>query len=213
MAGVLGARDATLPDGGLPARELPARELPDGGLPAREYALIYADPPWSFVTYSDRGLKKSAQRHYSCSPAGVLREMAVGDLAAQNSVLAMWATFPMLPQAIGLMDAWGFTYKTGGAWGKMSKGGGKVAFGTGYIFRSAAELLLVGTRGKPVWGNRRTRNLWLAPVREHSRKPDEVRDLLAALVPGPRIELFARSRHEGWDAWGNEVGKLGGADV
>lgn len=129
-------------------------------------------------------------------------------LAAQNSALMMWATFPMLPEALALMAAWGFTYKSGGAWGKQSSTGRKLAFGTGYIFRSAAELLLVGMRGEPKWLSKSERNLWLAPIREHSRKPDEIHAMVERMTPGPRLELFARQQRSGWVAWGNEVEKF-----
>ncbi|MTJ94046.1 MAG: DNA methyltransferase [Desulfovibrio sp.] len=176
--------------------------------PAGGFRLIYADPPWSFANFSTAGEAKNPKAHYGCESVEDLKRMPVELLAAKDCVLAMWATFPMLPQALDLLGAWGFAYKAGGTWGKQSSTGEKIAFGTGYIFRSAAELLLVGTRGKPTWGNRRTRNLWLAPIREHSRKPDNVRDDMAALVPGSRIELFAREAATGWSIWGNETGKF-----
>lgn len=176
--------------------------------PAGGFSLIYADPPWSFANFSARGEAKNAKAHYGCESVEDLKQMPVELLAAKDSVLAMWATFPMLPQALDLLTAWGFAYKAGGAWGKQSSTGEKIAFGTGYIFRSAAELLLIGTRGKPTWGNRKTRNLWLAPIREHSRKPDQVRDDIAALVPGPRIELFAREGKPDWVVWGNQTDKF-----
>lgn len=174
------------------------------------FNLIYADPPWSFANFSAAGEGKNPNVHYGCESLQDLKHIPVDLLASYDCVLAMWATFPMLPQGLELLTAWGFTYKTGAAWGKLSSTGNKIAFGTGYIFRSAAEVLLVGTRGHPTWGNRRTRNLWLDPIREHSRKPDQVRSDLAALVPGPRVELFARESTEGWAVWGNETGKFAG---
>jgi len=133
-------------------------------------------------------------------------------LAARNSAIFMWATFPMLPEALDLMRAWGFTYKTGGAWGKQSTTGRKLAFGTGYIFRSAAELLLVGTQGEPKWHSASERNLWLAPIREHSRKPDLIHEVVERLTPGPRIELFGRQARAGWTVWGNEADKFDAPD-
>ncbi len=115
----------------------------------------------------------------------------------------------MLPEALDLIRAWGFVYKSGAAWGKESKTGEKWAFGTGYIFRSAAELLLVGTRGSPPVKSRSERNIIYAPVREHSRKPDDCYGMIERLYDGPYIELFARNTRPGWAAWGNEVGKYG----
>ncbi|WP_417790681.1 MT-A70 family methyltransferase [Terasakiella pusilla] len=175
--------------------------------PTQKYGVIYADPPWQFKTYSEKGLVKSPQAHYQCETLGDIKSIPVGQAALDDSVLYMWATFPMLPQAVELMDAWGFKYKSGGAWHKKTKHG-KTAFGTGYIFRSAAELFLVGTRGKPSTNNRSTRNIIEAQVREHSRKPDCTYDLIENLFDGPYLELFARQTRPGWDAWGNEVGKF-----
>ncbi|MBF0375664.1 MAG: DNA methyltransferase [Alphaproteobacteria bacterium] len=176
---------------------------PQGG-----FGLIYCDPPWAFENWSAAGAAKGANAHYACESLADLQRMPVSALAARNAALAMWATFPMLPEALALMAAWGATYKTGGAWAKKTSTGKKIAFGTGYIFRSAAEVLLIGTWGEPKPLNHSTRNLWLSQVREHSRKPDDVRADLARLFCGPRIELFARQASEGWAVWGNEVGKF-----
>jgi N6-adenosine-specific RNA methylase IME4 len=181
-------------------------ERPYGGFRA-----IYADPPWSFTNYSPKGHAKGPHAQYRCADLADLKALPVEPLAAQDAALFMWATFPMLPEALELIRAWGFAYKTGGPWAKRSSTGNKWAFGTGYIFRSAAELLLVGTRGKPTWLSKSERNLWVAPIREHSRKPDCVREMIERLAPGPRLELFARESVPGWVGWGDEVGKFGEA--
>lgn len=175
--------------------------------PTRQYGVIYADPPWSYQNWSAKGEHKGAAAQYDCMSLDDLKRLPVDFCAAPDSVLFMWATFPMLPEAVDLMRAWGFTYKSGGAWHKKTKHG-KSAFGTGYIFRSAAELFLVGTRGAPKGLNRSTRNIIEAPVREHSRKPDCTYDLIEGLFSGPYLELFARQRRPGWDAWGNQVDKF-----
>lgn len=109
---------------------------------------------------------------------------------------------------IELLTAWGFTFKSAGAWAKQSSTGECWAFGTGYVFRSAAEFYLVGAIGKPRVGSRSIRNLIAAPVREPSRKPDQLHADVEALYAGPYAELFARQRRPGWDAWGNQVGKF-----
>lgn len=132
---------------------------------------------------------------------------AVNGVSDKDCVLFMWATFPLLPEALSVIDAWGFKYKSGAAWHKKTKNG-KTAFGTGYIFRSAAELLLVDTKGKPKVKNRRTRNLIEAEVREHSRKPDCTINLIQELYDGDYLELFSRTVRDGWTCWGNEVGKF-----
>lgn len=113
----------------------------------------------------------------------------------------------MLREALELMDAWGFKYKSGGAWHKKTTNG-KTAFGTGYIFRSAAELFLVGTHGKPAIKNRSTRNLIEEATREHSRKPDSTYGIIENLFEGPYLELFARSKRSGWESWGNQTDKF-----
>lgn len=185
----------------------PLPERPHGGFRA-----LLLDPPWRFALYSDLGDEKSPQAQYACMDLDALKALPVERLAASNSACFMWATFPMLPEALELMAAFGFAYKTGGAWGKQSSTGRKLAFGTGYIFRSAAELLLVGTRGEPKWLSKSERNLWLAPIREHSRKPDEIHGMIERMTPGPRLELFARAPRPGWVCWGNEVQKFAAPD-
>lgn len=175
------------------------------------YRLILADPPWTFRTFSEAGQEKSPQAHYLCLDEKAIHALPVGSLAhPEGCVLVMWGTAPMIEQAHRTMAAWGFTYKTMGAWAKLSKTGNRWAFGTGFLLRSAAEFWLVGTRGKPPRGALNVRNLIAAPVREHSRKPDEMREIAEAMSPGPYVELFARERAPGWDAWGNEIGKFDG---
>lgn len=176
--------------------------------PNKKYACILADPPWKFKNFSDKKIsKKGAAGHYPCMALDDIKSLPVADIAEKDCFLFMWATFPLLPEALETMTAWGFTYKTGAAWHKMTKNG-KTAFGTGFIFRSAAELLLVGTCGHPKTLNRSTRNVLQGVVREHSRKPDEQYALIESLCAGERIELFARQTVSGWDCWGNETNKF-----
>lgn len=181
------------------------------GLTPQGYRLILADPPWQFSTYSTAGQEKSPQAHYPCLDEADIHRLPVSSLAhPEGAMLILWGTAPMIEMAFRTMAAWGFTYKTMGAWAKLSKTGEKWAFGTGFLLRSAAEFWLIGTRGKPPRGALNVRNLIAAPVREHSRKPDEMREIAEAMSAGPYVELFARERAPGWDAWGNEIGKLDG---
>lgn len=192
-------------------------------IPPGQHELIYADPPWSYQMYSDKGYEKSPDVHYDCmslSDLKALRDQIIFT-TAPNAVCVMWTCFALLPQALDLMAAWGFQYKTGGPWIKRA-GNGNPAMGTGYVLRSAAELFLIGTVGKPRVKNKGTRNVlltgdWPNSIeqldsvivdtlrREHSRKPDEMITLLEALFPGPYLELFARTRREGWNVWGNQT--------
>lgn len=180
-------------------------------IPPLSYDLIMADPPWSFDNWSERGEAKNAKAHYRCESVDALKAMDVASLASKDCLLWLWATNPMLRQAHDLLDAWGFIEKTAGHWVKTTKHG-KLAFGTGYIFRCSGEPYLIGTIGRPKTANN-IRSVLMAPVREHSRKPDEAFTTAEALVPGAvrRLELFSRQPREGWDVFGDEVDKFGGS--
>ena len=179
-----------------------------GDLKLLKYGVLLADPPWSFRNYSAKGEAKNPKAHYPCMDLAAIKALPIHQLAAPDCALIMWATSPMLPKAIETMRAWGFSFKTAGAWSKQSSTGAKWAFGTGYCCRSAAEFFLLGTIGKPRQRVRNVRNLIVAPVPQHSRKPDQMRGDIEALWPGPYAELFARESTPGWDAFGNEVSKF-----
>ena len=169
-----------------------------------EYGAILADPPWDFKTWSKKGQGRSASRYYHISPFEVLAKHEIP--AADNCALFMWVTDPSLPQGLELMRAWGFEYKTVAfTWAKTSKDGYRYPIGCGYWTRANPEMCLLGTRGKPKRRARDVRQLLFAPRREHSRKPDAIYGRIEALVPGPYLELYARHRWPGWDAWGDEL--------
>ena len=173
------------------------------------YRCILADPPWRFRSWSAKGEGRNPIRHYQCMDTEMIAGMPIAAFAARDCALFLWATAPMLPDAFRVMEAWGFRFSTAGGWVKTTRDGSELAFGTGMIWRSALEFLLIGSRGSPRWLTRTERNVIEAPRREHSRKPDEVYRLIEAMAPGPKIELFGRRRRKGWDVWGNEVGKFG----
>lgn len=189
---------------------------PFGGLAPQAYDLIMADPPWRFELYSDAGQEKSADAQYQTMTLDAIRALPVADLARENAILWLWATAPMLPVQIGVLEAWGFTFKTSGVWVKTTVHG-KIGFGTGYVLRNAHELFLIGTRGNPQT-SRSVRSVVMGLAREHSRKPDEAFDAAEELAGGwrplrwgarPRLcELFSRESRPGWEAWGNETGKF-----
>ncbi|VXC80226.1 MT-A70 family methyltransferase [Sphingomonas sp. 8AM] len=189
-----------------PVTRLPA--WPFGDLVPQRYGVILADPPWRFLNRSAAGEKKNPVAHYPCLTTAQLAALPVARLAAPDCALIMWATAPLLHRAIELMGQWGFTFKSAGAWAKQSSTGDRWAFGTGYVFRSAAEFYLVGTIGKPRVQSRSIRNLLVAPVREHSRKPDQMHADVERLYAGPYAELFGRQRRPGWDVWGNDVDRF-----
>lgn len=172
------------------------------------FGLIMADPPWHFRTRSDKGItSKGATGQYSTMPRAAIEALPIGDLAAKDAILWLWATNPMLPDAFAVLRAWGFTFKTAGHWVKTTKHG-KLAFGTGYILRCAGEPFLIGTRGQPRCA-RNVRSVVMGPIRQHSRKPDEAYAEAEKLLPGvARLDLFSRQPRPGWIGWGNESGKF-----
>lgn len=172
-----------------------------GTLEANSFELIVADPPWHFKAGGDRG----ANRHYRVMSIVDIAALPVGDLAADDCLLWLWATAPMLNQQIEIMGQWGFKFKTSGVWVKTTKNG-KIAFGTGYLLRNAHEPFLIGTRGNPVT-TRSVRSVVMGRVRAHSQKPEEAYRAAEALMPGARrVELFSRTNRPGWSVWGNETG-------
>lgn len=182
---------------------------PFGPLPPMGYGLIMADPPWHFATYSEKGEEKSPQAQYRTMSLEQIAALPVGDLAAENCLLWLWATAPMLPQQIEIMRAWGFQFKTCGVWCKTTARG-KIAFGTGYVLRNAHEHFLIGARGEPKT-TRATRSVVMGEVRQHSRKPDAAYTAAEALMPDARrADLFSRQQRPGWDAWGDEMDKFDG---
>lgn len=182
-----------------------------------KYGAILVDPPWAYTMRSENGYKKSPEAHYGTMPLADIEKLPVRDLAGPDCLIFMWATWPHLPQALRVLEAWEFQYVTGGAWIKRTKNW-KLAFGTGYVLRSASEPFLVGKIGQPEIVSRSERNVISAPFlsdtieslrREHSRKPVEVREMIDRLLPRAfKCELFAREPWQGNDVWGNETGKF-----
>lgn len=182
------------------------------------YSILYADPPWQ---YGDRKPRGGAERHYpTMTLEGVCNLQVNGRhvslLADDPCALFMWATWPLLAEALHVIREWGFTYKTCAfTWVKSTKHG-KDFVGMGRYMRGNTEPCLLAVRGD-VLGMKKSsavRQLILdhdeealvAPVGRHSAKPQEARDRIVQLLGDvPRVELFARERAPGWDAWGNEV--------
>ncbi len=190
---------------------------PFGDLKPGKYGAIYADPPWSFKVWNrDTGSGRSASAHYQTRSLDELAALPVSDLAADDCALFVWVCWPSLPDALRLIDAWGFTYKTCGFdWMKADNTQphffqAEVAaqVGMGYWTRANTEPCLLATRGAPKRLDAGVRMGVIEPRRQHSRKPDCVPGRIERLVAGPYCELFARTTRPGWDSWGNEVGKF-----
>lgn len=190
-------------------------------LPPGPFSVLYADPPWAYHTRSHRGQGKGAAQHYATMPAEDIRALPVRDIAADDAVLFLWVVQPQLPEALALIEAWGFTYKTvafywiktSGRQERLFYGAEDARLGLGYHTRSSAEQCWLATRGK---GYKRqsasVRQVVHAPLREHSRKPDEIATSIEQLTGDvPRIELFARTKRPGWSVWGNETDRFRGA--
>lgn len=170
----------------------------------KKYKVIYADPPWR---YQQKSLSGAAENHYPTMSIQELCELPVDELADKDSMLFLWTTFPMLSEALQLIKAWGFTYKTVAfVWVKQNKKSPTWFYGLGFWTRSNAEICLLAKRGKPKRNSASVHQLIIAPVEKHSKKPDETRKRIEQLMGDvPRVELFARQKSEGWDVWGNEV--------
>lgn len=166
----------------------------------KSYNVILMDPPWTYNNLA-RGNSSGEYKTMSISD---LQKLDIEHIANRDCVLFMWATFPLIQEALDLIKSYGFTYKTGLSWHKKTRKG-KDYFGNGFIFRSAAELLLVAYKGHPKPKNRSTRNSLDAVCMGHSIKPEKSYKLIENLFDGPYIELFSRLNRNGWDCVGNEV--------
>ena len=172
--------------------------------PEKKYSVIYADPPWS---YRNKGTRAAADNHYQTMSLPDIQALPVQDIAADDCALFLWATFPMLQEAMDTILAWGFEYKTAAVvWAKINRRFPSWFWGVGNWTRSNAEVCLLATRGKPKRASASVHSLVVSPVGRHSEKPVEARARIVKLMGDvPRIELFARERVDDWDAWGNEV--------
>lgn len=181
----------------------------------KKYQLIYADPPWNFETWSQKGEKKSASNHYSIMTMDDIGNLPISSISDDNCILFMWATDPLLPKQIQIMEKWGFTYKTVGfVWIKTNRKTMSSFIGLGYYTRSNPEYCLVGVKGYVGRPERKDiSEVVMNPIREHSQKPDIIYEHLEAMYPDfSKIELFCRGGRSGWTSWGNEVGKYSTLD-
>jgi N6-adenosine-specific RNA methylase IME4/ParB-like chromosome segregation protein Spo0J len=166
----------------------------------RRYAVIYCDPPWQYECNLDND--RAVDNHYPTMPTPDICALPVAAMALEDAALFMWATAPKIMEAGRIIEAWGFTYKTCAIWDKE-------LIGIGNYFRTQHELLLVATKGNmmaPEVAGRPTWSIYKEPRGKHSVKPQAFYGIIEAMYPtAPRIELFARNKRDGWDAWGNEA--------
>jgi len=194
-------------------------------LPAGPFGAILVDPPWRFRAWDQREAIQrrnggtTAAVHYQTMTIEDIRSLPVADVAADDCALFLWISWPMLTDALDVVRAWGFAYKTiAFCWIKAHAGQIELfqddmrdQMGLGYWTRANSEVCLLATRGNPKRLDAGVRQAIIEPRREHSRKPDCVHGRIERLVAGPYLELFARTTRPGWAAWGDEVGKFGEA--
>lgn len=166
--------------------------------PSGKYAVLLADPPWE---YRNDNFPMSAAAHYPSMSIEAICEMAdvVNRCVTEETVLFLWATPPLLPEALQVMAAWGFEYKTHLVWDKER------AMGTGWFVWPRHELLLIGVRSKTPHPRDRSESIFFASRRRHSEKPEEAYTIIERMYAGPYLEFFARAKREGWAAYGNEI--------
>ena len=172
-----------------------------------KYSVIYADPPWTYRVWSSKGAGRSAENHYPTMSIEDIRALPVAELADKDCALFLWVTFPTLREAMTVLDAWGFTYKTVAfVWIKENRQTPSLFWGLGYWTRSNAEVCILATKGCPKRFSAGVHQVIMSPIEQHSKKPDETRERIVKLMGDvPRVELFARQTAPGWDVWGNEV--------
>ncbi|MBI1384311.1 MAG: hypothetical protein GC150_05325 [Rhizobiales bacterium] len=178
-------------------------------IPRSSFRTVLADPPWQFQNRTG----KIAPEHRRLSRYGTMSldevlAMPVADIADTPAHLYLWVPNALLPEGLRVMAAWGFDYKSNIVWHKIRKDGGPDGRGVGFYFRNTTELVLFGVRGKNArtrQAGRRQVNIIKTQKREHSRKPDELYDLIEACSQGPFLELFARGPRAGWTVWGDQA--------
>lgn len=180
--------------------------------------VVVADPPWMFVDKLP-GRTRGAEKQYECMPTRVIQNMLLPFSRAprsgsndSNAVLFLWRVASMQQEALDVARSWGFAVKSEIVWEKLSKTGNKPHFGMGRYVRMSHETCLIGARGKAFPACKSVTSRFRAPIREHSRKPDEFFLLVERMYPpGPDsryVELFARERRSGWEQYGNELEKF-----
>ena len=175
----------------------------------RKFQTILADPPWRFANRTG----KMAPEHrrlsrYATMELPEIKELPVAEIVEEPAHLYLWVPNALLPGGLDVLRAWGFEYKSNLVWHKIRKDGGSDGRGVGFYFRNVTEVVLFGVRGKnarTLAPGRRQVNLISTQKREHSRKPDELYDVIEACSRGPFLEMFARDTRQDWVGWGNQA--------
>jgi N6-adenosine-specific RNA methylase IME4 len=173
------------------------------------FPLIYADPPWKFEVYSDKGLERTPDQHYPTLTDEEIKNFLVqgktiGEIAHKDAALLLWCTSSNVHRALEIMKCWGFEYKTQAVWDKIRSG-------LGLVFRNQHEVLLYGTRGGMPGPQHQPPSVFRIERGSHSAKPPEVREAIERMYPdfdaATRLELFARGAAKGWTSYGYEAAR------
>ena len=164
----------------------------------QQFGTIYADPPWDYIASQNNPVAPE----YPTMKVADIKDLPIAKLAAKNAHLHLWVPSSELKHGLDVMQDWGFTYKTNYVWVKPNR-----AIRPGNYWANAHELMLLGVKGNTPFLEKNIQSYIRIDADEHSRKPDDVRDMIAKVSPGPRLELFARRVYEGWTPWGNEINR------
>ncbi len=173
-----------------------------------KYNTILIDPPWRFQNRTGKMAPEHKRlRRYGTMDLEEIKKLPVEKYAGDNAHLYLWVPNALLQEGLDVLKAWGFKYKGNLVWYKIRKDGGPDGRGVGFYFRNVTELVLFGTRGRmrTLKPGRTQVNIISSMKREHSRKPDELYDIIERCSPGPFLELFARHKRDGWTSWGDEI--------
>jgi len=178
----------------------------------KKYEIIYADPPWDYKqSGSKTNSRGMAKQHYKTMKTEDICNMPISRIKTDNAVCVMWATFPNIKEALKVMEAWGFIYKTVCfVWIKKNKKSWTNFWGMGAYTRANAEICLLGiskkTKASEMVKSHGIHSVIEAPIEKHSKKPDIFREKIIELFGElPRVELFAREQNDEWDVFGDEV--------
>ncbi len=175
-----------------------------------EFGTILIDPPWKFQNNTGKVAPEHKRlSRYSTLTIDQIKEIPVGAVAAKQSHLYLWVPNALIVEGLEVLNHWGFTYKTNLIWFKTRKDGGPDGRGVGFYFRNVTEMVLFGVKGKlrTLPPGRSQVNIIRSMKREHSRKPDELYELIEKCSPGPYLEMFARGSRENWITWGDQSDK------
>lgn len=174
----------------------------------KKYKTILADPPWQFMNRTGKVAPEHKRlKRYPTMPLKDICDLPVADICDSKAHLYLWVPNALLQEGLEVMKAWGFVYKTNLIWQKVRKDGEPDGRGVGFYFRNTTEIILFGTRGglRTLDPGRSQVNVIKSRKEEHSRKPDELYEIIEQCSPAPFLEMFARGPRNGWDAWGNQA--------